>query len=465
MYVKRQTGQQLKMLRMISASRNFFTTVPRISVVLAKNRLEKTKTCFCYSKRNLSIHEYISVDLLKSHNVPCPKGFSATTAEEAEEKALELQNELGDVDLVVKAQVLSGGRGLGYFKENNFEGGVHICRNSNEVKEVAKKMLGNTLVTKQSGKEGKKCNTIFICERFYIRSERYVAFLLDRSSDGILLIGSSTGGSSIEDISKKNPQSIFKMSIDMKNGLSNGQSREFCENIGFKNDQLSIVSDIILNLYKIFKKYDCTLLEINPLSETNDGRVLCCDAKLNFDDNAEYRQKEIFQKKDLSQENPEEVEAKKHNLNYVSLDGNIACMVNGAGLAMATLDLIVLKNGTPSNFLDVGGGADESEIVEALRIINNNKRAKVCFINILGGIMRCDIIAKGIINATKQIDFKKPIIIRLEGTNQKEAEKLIKDSNVKLILCQDMDKAAQKSVAVAKILELAETSDVSVSIN
>lgn len=461
---KRQMTQ-LKMLFARSATRGFFSANKKIPLQLSRNGQDKNRRVLYFSKRNLSIHEYISVDLLKSHNVPCPRGFAATTAEEAEEKALELQNELGDVDLVVKAQVLSGGRGLGYFKENQFNGGVHICRNSNEVKEVAKKMLGNTLVTKQSGAEGKKCNTIFICERFYIRTERYVAFLLDRSSDGILLIGSSHGGSSIEDISKKNPESIFKMTIDLKNGLSSGQAREFCENIGFKNDQLNIVSDLILNLYKIFKKYDCTLLEINPLSETNDGRVLCCDAKLNFDDNAEYRQKEIFDKKDISQENAEEVEAKKHNLNYVSLDGNIACMVNGAGLAMATLDLIVLNNGTPSNFLDVGGGADENEIVEALKIINNNKRAKVCFINILGGIMRCDIIAKGIINATKQIHFNKPIIIRLEGTNQKEAEQLIKESNVKLILCQDMDKAAQKSVAVANILELAEASEVSVSIN
>lgn len=461
----RHIVQKLKLLVLNTSKRNLCTSSTRIPTSLTNNRLGEKKECFGINKRHLSIHEYISVGLLQSHNVPCPKGFSATTVEEAEEKALELQNELGDVDLVVKAQVLSGGRGLGYFKENKFEGGVHICRNSHEVREVAKKMLGNTLVTKQSGEEGKKCNTIFICERFYIRTERYVAFLLDRSSDGILLIGSSTGGSSIEDISKKNPQSIFKMSIDMQNGLSSGQSREFCENIGFKNDQLNIVSDIVLNLYKIFKKYDCTLLEINPLSETNDGRVLCCDAKLNFDDNAEYRQKEIFAKKDLSQENPEEVEAKKHNLNYVSLNGNIACMVNGAGLAMATLDLIVLNKGTPSNFLDVGGGANENEIVEALRIINNNKRAKVCFINILGGIMRCDIIAKGIINATKQIQFNKPIIIRLEGTNQKEAERLIKESNVKLILCQDMDKAAQKSVSVAKIIELAEAAGISVSIN
>lgn len=422
-------------------------------------------TPLCIDKRYLSIHEYLSIELLKSHNVPCPRGFPAKSGEEAEEKALELQNMCGDLDLVVKAQVLSGGRGLGYFKENHFQGGVHICRNSAEVKEVSNKMLGNTLVTKQSGEEGKQCNTVFICERFYIRKERYVALLLDRSSDGIVLLGSSTGGSSIEEISKQNPESIFKMNIDVKKGLSSGQAREFCENIGFKESQLDVVTEIVMNLYKIFKKYDCTLLEINPLSETNDGRVLCCDAKMNFDDNAEYRQKEIFDKRDCSQENPEEVEARKHNLNYVSLNGNIACMVNGAGLAMATLDLIMLYNGTPSNFLDVGGGATEEEIVEALRIINNTDRAKVCFINILGGIMRCDIIAKGIINATKQINFKKPVIIRLEGTNQKEAEQLIKKSNVKCILCQDMNMAARKSVAMANIIELATTSGIDISVN
>ncbi|KNG74582.1 ATP-specific succinyl-CoA synthetase beta subunit [Plasmodium falciparum IGH-CR14] len=326
-------------------------------------------------KRYLSIHEYLSVDLLRSHNVPCPEGYAAKTAEEAEEKALLLQNVCGDNDLVIKAQVLSGGRGVGYFKENNFEGGVHVRWNS-----------------------------------------------------------------------------------------YGGQAREFSENIGFKNDQLNIVTDMIVNLYKVFKKYDCTLLEINPLSELNDGRVLCCDAKLNFDDNAEYRQKNIFEKRDLTQENKEELLAKKYNLNYVSLNGNIACMVNGAGLAMATLDLIILHKGNPSNFLDVGGGATEEEITEALKIINNNENAKICFINILGGIMRCDIIANGIINAFKQVKFNKPIIIRLEGTNQEQAHEIIKNSNIKCIVCQDMNIAAQKSVAMAKIIEIADRASIAVSV-
>ncbi|CAG9475707.1 ATP-specific succinyl-CoA synthetase beta subunit, putative [Plasmodium vivax] len=416
------------------------------------------------SKRHLSLHEYISIDLLRNNMIPCAQGYAAKTPEEAEEKALELQNLCGDVDLVIKAQILSGGRGVGYFKENNFEGGVHICRNSTEVKEIASKMLRNTLVTKQTGEEGKKCNTVFICERFYIRKERYVAFLLDRSSDGIVLLGSSTGGSSIEEISKKNPEAIHKMRIDVQNGFSSGQSREFCEKIGFKNTQLDIATDVIANLYKIFTQYDCTLLEINPFSETNDGRVLCCDAKLNFDDNAEYRQKEIFQKRDLSQENAEEIQAKKFNLNYVSLDGNIACMVNGAGLAMATLDLIVLHSGSPSNFLDVGGGATEDEITEALKIINKNPKAKVCFINILGGIMRCDIIARGIIRAFKEeAAFGKPLIVRLEGTNQDEAEELLRQSGVKCVFCQDMNLAAQKSVAMARIMETAEGAGVRVA--
>ncbi|SCP02639.1 ATP-specific succinyl-CoA synthetase beta subunit, putative [Plasmodium malariae] len=417
---------------------------------------------FFLDKKYLSIHEYLSIDLLRFHNIPCPQGYPAKTPEEAEEKALELQNACGDIDIVVKAQILSGGRGVGYFKENNFQGGVHICRNSTEVKEISSKMLNNTLVTKQTGDEGKKCNTVFICERFYIRKERYVAFTLDRTSNSIMLLGSKVGGSSIEEINKKDKNAIYKMSIDIKNGLTNGQSREFCEKIGFKNIELNIVTDMVINLYKIFKQYDCTLLEINPLSETNDGRVLCCDAKLNFDDNAEYRQKEIFQKRDLSQEDSIEIQARKHNLNYVSLNGNIACMVNGAGLAMATLDLIVLHNGSPSNFLDVGGSATEEEISEALKIINNNEKAKVCFINILGGIMRCDIIAKGIINAMKQVEFKKPLIIRLEGTNEQEAEKLIKESNLSCILCQDMNAAAEKSVAMANIIEIANRSNINV---
>uniref|UniRef100_A0A8C9GYH0 succinate--CoA ligase (GDP-forming) n=1 Tax=Piliocolobus tephrosceles TaxID=591936 RepID=A0A8C9GYH0_9PRIM len=335
----------------------------------------KINNSFGMNKRYLSIHEYLSVELLKENNIACPRGFAAKTPEEAEEKALELQNICGsDVDLVIKAQILSGGRGLGYFKENNFEGGVHICRNSMEVKSISKKMLNNTLVTKQTGQDGKKCNTVFICERFYIRTERYVAFLLDRTSQGISLLGSSVGGSSIEEISKKNPDTIHKIGIDIRTGLSAGQAREFCEKIGFKNNQLNIVSDMILNLYNIFKKYDCTLLEINPLAETNDGRVLCCDAKLNFDDNAEYRQKKIFEKRDLTQEDNIEIEAKKYNLNYVSLDGNIACMVNGAGLAMATLDLLLIHKGSPCNFLDVGGGATVEEITGALKIINENEQ-------------------------------------------------------------------------------------------
>ncbi|CXI51082.1 ATP-specific succinyl-CoA synthetase beta subunit, putative [Plasmodium berghei] len=420
---------------------------------------------FFVEKKYLSIHEYMSIDLLRNNNIPCPQGYHAQTPEEAEEKALELQNICGDIDLVIKAQILSGGRGLGYFKENKFEGGVHICRNSMEIKDVASKMLNNTLVTKQTGPDGKKCNTVFICERFYIRKERYVAFLLDRNSDSICLLGSSVGGSSIEDISKKTPEAIYKININIKDGLTDGQSREFCEQIGFKGNELDIATNMVVNLYKIFKKYDCTLLEINPLSETNDRRVLCCDAKLNFDDNAEYRQKEIFEKRDLTQENPEELEAKKYNLNYVSLDGNIACMVNGAGLAMATLDLIVLHKGSPSNFLDVGGSATENEIAEALKIIDNNDKAKVCFINILGGIMRCDIIARGIINAAKQIKFKKPLIIRLEGTNEKEAIKIIEESKIKCIICQDMNLAAEKAVALAEIIEIAKRSNINIIVS
>ncbi|GAW82919.1 ATP-specific succinyl-CoA synthetase beta subunit [Plasmodium gonderi] len=456
--MRRETNFMLKLRRYVGQTRYFNS-----GKCIMANRKDIIYQHFLVNKRHLSIHEYLSVDLLKSHKIPCPQGYAANTPEEAEEKALELQNLCGDIDLVIKAQILSGGRGVGIFKENNFEGGVHICRNSMEVKEVASKMLNNTLVTKQTGKDGKICNTVFICERFYIRKERYIAFLLDRSSDGVLLLGSTVGGTSIEEISKKNPDSVHKLNIDVQNGLKHGQSREFCEKIGFKNTELDIATDIITNLYKIFKKYDCTLLEINPFSETNDGRVLCCDAKLNFDDNSEYRQKEIFQKRDLSQENPEEIQAKKFNLNYVSLDGNIACMVNGAGLAMATLDLIALHNGSPSNFLDVGGSATEQEICEALKIINNNPKAKVCFINILGGIMRCDIIAKGIINATKQINFTKPLIVRLEGTNEKVAQQLIHESNIKCVFCQDMNLAAQKSIAMANIIEIANNSGLNIA--
>ncbi len=359
-------------------------------------------------------------------------------------------------DCVIKAQVLSGGRGLGHFK-NGFQGGVHMITKPGQAREFAAQMLGQKLVTKQAP-NGILCSKVYLMERMYMRKEMYLSLLMDRSSQGPLIVASPNGGTSIEDIAASNPEVIFTQPINIIKGLTEEQCRYMAERL--RIDEVSPAFDktvlLMKNLYDMFISCDCTQIEVNPLAETPDGDVVVCDAKVNFDDNAGYRQRSIFDLRDYSQEDPREVEASKYNLNYIGLDGNIGCMVNGAGLAMSTMDIIQVKGGSPANFLDVGGGATEAQVQKGFEILNNDSNVKAVLVNIFGGIMKCDIIANGIINAAKEIGIRKPIVIRLQGTNVKKAKLLIKECGFKMILADDLEDAATKAVGVADIANQAE---------
>lgn len=365
-------------------------------------------------------------------------------------------------DVVIKAQVLSGGRGLGRFK-NGFQGGVHMVKKDGQARSFAKEMLGQELVTKQAP-NGIICNKVLLMERMYIRHEMYLSILMDRHAQGPLLVCSPKGGTSIEDVAASNPEFIFTEPIDITLGLLDEQAHRMATHLGLEEGLPAHDKAIVLmkNLYEMFLACDCTQVEINPLAETPEGDVVVCDAKVNFDDNAAFRQSAIFARRDMTQEDPREVEASKYDLNYIGLDGTIGCMVNGAGLAMATMDIIQLKGGSPANFLDVGGGANEQQVQKAFEILNADPRVKAILVNIFGGIMRCDVIATGIINAAKEIGIRKPIVIRLQGTNVKEAKTLIEGCGFRMILADDLEDAATKAVGVAEIAMQAELIQVGV---
>merc|ERR1712151_1356308 len=384
---------------------------------------------------------------MEDYGVEVPKNFPAFSVAEAVEKAKLLP---GD-EVVVKSQVLAGGRGLGNFKENNFQGGVHIVDKS-KVAEIADKMLGKTLITKQTGEEGKPNNTLMLAEKVSIAGEKYFAILNDRASGGPVMIGSKVGGTSIEDIAEADPTAIIKMPVDIMSGLSADQAKSMADQMGFTGSQNAEASELIANLYKVFIECDCTMLEINPLASLSDGRVLVCDSKVGFDDNAEFRQKAIHDQRDVSQENPTEVEAKKYDLNYIQLDGNVACMVNGAGLAMSTMDLLILLGGEPANFLDVGGASTVETMTAAFKIIMGDPNVKSIFVNIFGGIARCDHIAEAVVAGVKAVggnDAIKPLVVRLEGTNVEAGMKIIKNSGVDAFLTNDFTTGAKKAVELA----------------
>ena len=365
-------------------------------------------------------------------------------------------------DCVIKAQVLSGGRGLGHFK-NGFKGGVHMVTKPGQAREFAEQMLGQGLVTKQAP-NGILCSKVYIMERMYMRKEMYLSILMDRASQGPLMVASPRGGTSIEEVAQSNPEVIFTQPIDIIEGLTQDQCKYMAENLGMEEGTPTFEKTVTLmkNLYDMFISCDCTQIEVNPLAETPTGDIVVCDAKVNFDDNAEYRQATIFAHRDYTQEDPREVEASKYHLSYIGLDGSIGCMVNGAGLAMSTMDIIQLKGGSPANFLDVGGGATEEQVQKGFQILNNDTSVKAILVNIFGGIMRCDVIANGIINAAKQIGIKKPIVIRLQGTNVDRAKTIIEDCGFRMILSDDLEDAATKAVGVADIATKAEEIGVNV---
>ncbi|HZA38674.1 MAG TPA: ADP-forming succinate--CoA ligase subunit beta [Candidatus Baltobacteraceae bacterium] len=392
----------------------------------------------------MNIHEYQARELLQRFDVATTRGKVASSLDEAEQIA----RELGDVDVVVKAQIHAGGRGKGTFK-NGFKGGVHVRKTPAEVRELADKMLGQTLVTHQTGPAGRLVNKVVVAESAEIAREIYFAILLDRASAAPLVVASTEGGVEIEAVAAKSPEKIIREAIDPLAGLQPFQTRKLAKQLGFESSQLKSASKLFEGLYRTFIAFDCSMVEVNPLVLTNNGEVLAVDAKFNFDDNALYRHPEIAAMRDIAEEDPREVEASRHGLNYIGLDGNIACLVNGAGLAMATMDIIKFYGGEPANFLDVGGGATEEQVTEAFKILISDKNVKAILVNIFGGIMKCDIIAQGIINAAKALKLTVPLVVRLEGTNVEAGRKLIAESKLAVIAAKDLADAAQKAVAAA----------------
>jgi succinyl-CoA synthetase beta subunit len=392
----------------------------------------------------MNIHEYQAKELLQRFDVTTTRGKVASTLEEAEQIA----RELGDVDIVVKAQIHAGGRGKGTFK-NGFKGGVHVRKTPEDVREVAGKMLGQILVTHQTGPVGRAVNKVLVAESADIAREIYFAILLDRATAAPLIVASTEGGVEIEAVAAKSAEKIIREAIDPLAGLQPFQTRKVAKHLGFESSQLKNASKLFEGLYRTFIAFDCSMVEVNPLVLTTKGEVLALDAKFNFDDNALYRHPEVAAMRDIAEEDPREVEASKHGLSYIGLDGNIACLVNGAGLAMATMDIIKFYRGEPANFLDVGGGATEEQVTEALKILISDKKVKAILVNIFGGIMKCDIIAQGIINAAKALRLSVPLVVRLEGTNVEKGKQLLKESGLALIAADDLADAAQKVVAAA----------------
>jgi len=409
-------------------------------------------------KRNLSVHEHVSMSLLKEAGVPTPKFGVATTVDQAKDIA----EEMGSNDLVVKAQVLAGGRGKGHFMKSQ-KGGVQLVYDAEEASKAAADMLNDYLVTKQTGAEGRICNSVMITERKYTRKEFYLAFMNERAFGGPVLIASSEGGVNIEDVAAKNPDAIIKVPIDINEGFKLEAAKEAANKIGIPSARTDEVAEILINLYTLFQSKDATMVEINPFAEDSQGQYFCLDAKLRFDDNAEFRQKAVFDQRDWSQEDPSEVEAANYNLNYIALDGDIGCMVNGAGLAMATMDIIKLHGGSPANFLDVGGGATASQVKEAFKIITGDPKVNAIMVNIFGGIMRCDVIAEGIIAAAKELKLVTPIVVRLQGTNVDEAKVMIGSSGLKILPVDNLDEAARLACKLSNIVGIARDAHVDVN--
>ncbi|MBO62527.1 MAG: ADP-forming succinate--CoA ligase subunit beta [Candidatus Marinimicrobia bacterium] len=388
----------------------------------------------------MNIHEYQAKELFDQFSVPSPKGRVAETAEQAQQIAEELSGQV-----VIKAQIHAGGRGKGNFK-NGFKGGVHLSESAEEIGVIAQQMIGEVLVTHQTGESGKVVNKVMVAQAVDISKEYYLAIVMDRESRSPVIVASTEGGVNIEEVAEKTPEKIIRETIHPLAGLQPYEIRKISSNLGFIGDTAKQFGRLLKALYKLFISCDCSLVEINPLVTTPDGQVLALDAKFGFDDNALYRQPEIEALRDPSEEDPREVAASEFGLNYIGLDGNIACLVNGAGLAMATMDIIKHFGGEPANFLDVGGGATEEQVTNAFKIILGDSNVKGILVNIFGGIMDCDVIANGIVGACKQVDLNIPLVVRLEGNNVEAGKQTLTSSGVNLIAADDLSDAAEKAV-------------------
>jgi len=386
----------------------------------------------------MNIHEYQAKAILRNFGVPVPKGHVVYNGNAARDWA----KRLGDGPYAVKAQIHAGGRGKG--------GGVKIAKNADEVKQFARDMFGMTLVTHQTGPEGKIVKRVLIESGCDIADEFYLSFLVDRATDRVTLMASAEGGVNIEEVAEKTPEKIFFEAVDPVVGLTAFQARKVAFKLGFGVAQVKQAVPLLRNLYRAFVETDCSLLEINPLVLTGDGDLLCLDAKLNFDENALFRHLRIRDLRDYDEEDANEIEASQYDLSYISLDGNIGCMVNGAGLAMATMDIIKHYGGDPANFLDVGGGATIERVTEAFKLILSDTKVKGILVNIFGGIMKCDVIATGVIEAAKQIGVTVPLVVRLEGTNVDLGKKLLAESGLNIVSADGMGDAAEKIVKAVK---------------
>ncbi|KAA0958340.1 ADP-forming succinate--CoA ligase subunit beta [Planococcus kocurii] len=382
----------------------------------------------------MNIHEYQGKELLRQYGVAVSYGTVAFSPEEAVKAAKELSTDV----VVVKAQIHAGGRGKA--------GGVKIAKNLDEVRTYAKELLGKVLVTHQTGPEGKEIKRLLIEEGSDIKKEYYIGLVLDRQTARVTLMGSEEGGVDIEEVSENTPEKIFKEVIDPVIGLTGFQARRMAFNMNIPPKLVNKAAKFMLGLYTVFIEKDASIVEINPLVETGDGNILALDAKFDFDENALYRHKDIVELRDFDEEDAKEIEASKYDLSYISLDGNIGCMVNGAGLAMATMDTINYYGGTPANFLDVGGGATAEKVTEAFKIILSDKNVKGIFVNIFGGIMKCDIIAEGVIQAAKEVSLEVPLVVRLEGTNVEIGKKLLNESGLNIVAAGTMADGAKQIV-------------------
>jgi succinyl-CoA synthetase beta subunit len=396
----------------------------------------------------MNVHEYQAKAILRGYGVPVPRGHAAFTPEEA----VSVAKELGGPVFVVKSQIHAGGRGKGHFKEPDAgeKGGVRIAKSIDDVRLFADQMLSHTLVTVQTGPGGRVVKRLLIEEGAAIARELYLSFVVDRASSRVAIIASTEGGMDIEEVAHKTPEKILTLTIDPVSGYSQFHGREVAFALGLKDDQVKQCVKLIGNLYRAFTEKDMSLLEINPLIVTERGDLVCLDAKLNFDSNALYRHSEIVSLRDLDEEDPAEVMASRYDLSYVKLDGNIGCLVNGAGLAMATMDIIKLYGAEPANFLDVGGGATKEKVTEAFKIILSDPHVQGILVNIFGGIMRCDIIAEGILAAARETSLKVPLVVRLEGTNVELGKEILKKSGLDVIPADDLGDAARKIVAEVK---------------
>ena len=396
----------------------------------------------------MNIHEYQAKELLAKYGVPVPSGYAAMSVEEAVEGAKKLPGPLW----VVKAQIHAGGRGKGRFKElgESAKGGVRLAQSVDEVREHAAEMLGKTLVTVQTGPAGKQVQRLYITDGVDIAKEFYLALLVDRETGRIAVVASTEGGMEIEKVAHDSPEKITTITIDPATGLMPHHGREVAAALGLTGDLAKQAGKVLGSLYQAFLGTDASQVEINPLAVDDKGRLLVLDAKVGFDNNAEFRHPDLEQLRDLTEEDPMEIEASKYDLSYIKLDGSIGCMVNGAGLAMATMDIIKLEGGEPANFLDVGGGANKEKVTAAFKIILSDPAVKGILVNIFGGIMRCDIIAEGIVAAAREVSLSVPLVVRLEGTNVQQGKDILASSGLPIIPANDLGDAARKIVAEVK---------------